>query len=304
MHPRLSLFSLFLLSCARSSPDIQPEPSRTAPWEPPPLIPVGAAPELVAEKPAKAPGVMPGVTAQAPKKNQLIPTEKSADFEIKFALRSWKISENGNGVHVLLDNKRVRRLHNPKKKLKLGDFTGNQPLDEGEHILAILPVHPNGESVKPTKFRSPIAIIPFYVGKKTEPTWKEKEPMVIMNAPASGKIPKEGALIDFYLVNAELMRGKTTLHIAVSGPDFSKAESLVQWTPWRVKNAQPGEYLAKFEIFRYVPDSFESGSAVQVNLVSKPVPGKWASVTREYILENLSIHKRKREHRPNCTQLC
>ncbi|MCU0657220.1 MAG: hypothetical protein MUF64_18755 [Polyangiaceae bacterium] len=230
--------------------------------------------------------MMPSVTAQAPRKDQLIETEKSAEFEIKFALRSWKIKEGGPGVHLILDNRRVRRLHDPKKTLKLGDFTGGKPLDEGFHLLAILPVHPSGESVKPTKFKSPIALVPFYVGKKTEPTWKDKDPLVILNAPTSGSVRSEGLLFDYFLVNTQLARGKIVLHAAISGPDLAKGASIHDWKPWRVRNAQAGDYLTKLELFHYVPDSFESGSAVSVNLVSKPMPGPWASVTREFVLEN------------------
>jgi hypothetical protein len=281
-----SLALLSLASCAGEVSSISPDPGPPTETSTPAPAPLPAAiPEFVEEKPAKAPGAIPGVTAQAPKKDEVIPAEKSADFEIKFSLRGWTLKEGGNGVHLILDNRRVRAIHDPKRKLKLGDFTGGKPLDEGFHLLAILPVHPSGESVKPTKFRSPAAILPFYVGKKTEPTWKDKEPLLLLNAPASGKIPPAGALFDVYLVNAELARGKVVLHASISGPELAKGESISQWKPWRVKNARPGEYLTKVELFHYVPDSFESGSSVSVNLVSKPMPGKWTSVTREFILE-------------------
>ncbi|MCS6899082.1 MAG: hypothetical protein RMJ98_05195 [Myxococcales bacterium] len=273
-----------LASCTREALLISPDPSPPAPLPSPPALPA-ATPEFVEEKPAKTPSAMPSVTAQAPKKDEVIPVEKSAEFEIRFTLRNWTIKEGGNGVHCILDNWRVRAIHDPKRKLRLGDFTGGKPLEEGFHLLAILPVHPGGESVKPTKFKMPAAILPFYVGKKTEPTWNSKEPLLLLNAPVSGKIPSAGVLFDFYLVNTELARGKVVVHASISGPDLARGESMSQWRPWRIKNAQPGEYLTKVELYHYVPDSFESGSAVSVNLVSKPMPGKWTSVTREFLLE-------------------
>lgn len=286
MHRPFALLTLLALtSCTQETPSIEPDPAPTpTPLREAPPTPA-ATPEFLEEKPAKAPGAMPGVTAQAPKKDQVIPTDKSADFEIKFGLRGWQLKEGGNGVHLILDNRRVRAIHDPKKKLKLGDFTGGKPLDEGFHLLAILPVFPSGESVKPTKFRSPIAVVPFFVGKKTEATWKDKQPLLLLNTPTSGKTPPDGALFDFYLVNTDLAKGKVVLHASISGPDLAKGESLSQWRPWRVKNARPGDYLTKIELFHYVPDSFESGSAVSVNLVSKPMPGPWTSVTREFALE-------------------
>ena len=289
MSVRLSLAVVVLVGgCAPGSGD---EPSvradetrvRVAPVAPVPAAPPTGPTDFVEMKATKAPGVLPGVTAKSPTKNQVIATDKSAAQVVKFDLRSWKIAPGGNAVHVILDNQRVRKVTDIKKTLTLGDFTDGKPLSEGAHLLAILPVYATGESVKPAQKRSPAAIVPFYVGKKTDDGPKDGAPLLILNTPVSGQA--DGAMLDFYVVNAELARGRFVVHAAVAGPELSRGESIHQWRPWRIANARAGEHTVKVELFEFVADSFESGSAVAVNKVSKPVPGLWATATRDVILD-------------------
>ncbi len=286
--PRIALLAALTLlaACSRDDTPIAPEPPAPAP-APAPAPQAPPAVEFVEEKPTKTAGPLPSVTAKAPTKNQLIPADKSADFEIKFDLKNWKLEPKGGGkaVHVILDNEKTRRIVDLKRPLKLGDFSGGKPLAEGQHLLAILPVHPNGESVKPANRRSPIALVPFFVEKKTDPEWRDTDPLVLLNILASNKVSAEGTLIDYYVDNKELTKGKVVLHAAVSGPDLAKGESISAWKPWRIKNARPGDHIAKIQLFHFVPDSFESGSAISVNLVSKPIPGKFTSVTRQFVLD-------------------
>lgn len=280
----LPLLTLLTLAGCSPRPDaVRADETRVTPAPEPSPAPGLGPVDFTEMKPAKPPAVLPGVTARSPLKNQVIATDKSAAHVIKFDVRSWKLAAGGNAVHVILDNRRVRRVTDLKKPLTLGDFTGGQPLEEGAHLLAILPVFASGESVKPVQKRTPAAIVPFFVGKKTDDGAKDNAPLLILNTPTSG--PAEGAMLDFFVVNAELAKGRFVVHASVAGPELSRGESLHQWRPWSIANARAGEHTVKIELFQFVADSFESGSAISVNKVSKPVPGPWTSATRELILD-------------------
>jgi hypothetical protein len=138
--------------------------------------------------------------------------------------------------------------------------------------------------VKPAGKRAAFASHSFYVGKKVAPLWKDGGPMVLFDPPADGPAPPEGVLIDYYVANAEVARGKHVVHVSVGGPGLGVGTAVVadSLAPWRLKNARPGEYIVRLTLHGYAAELGESSSSTTVSFASKPVPGAFSEVTRSF----------------------
>ena len=254
----------------------------TPPTPPAPALP---AVEFSETEPATPLGKALSVNVRSPSKNQVIPTAKFADTALKIEAPGWTVEPGGKGLHVLIDGFPVKRINDLKAPLTLGDLPGTKNLAEGHHLLIVMPVYASGESVKPTGKKAPVAVVPFFLGKKTAPRWKEGTPLLVLNTPVSGPASSEGLLLDYYVLNAEIATGKYVVHAAVTGPDVAKGESISSWKPWRVKNPRPGPHTVRVQLFHYEANSLESSSAVSVGFSSKQVAGPWAETTREIVVE-------------------
>jgi hypothetical protein len=270
---------------ASAAPEEKPAASASAtasaaPEPPPP--PALPAVEVVAVDPAPPEGAPPSLTISAPTRNQVIPTKKASSFEIKIGASGWKLGDGGKHLCVVLDRRPCRRVDDLARPLRLADLDGS--LDEGQHVISVLARRASGEFVRPQGKRAAFASISFFVGKKGSIVHKDGAPMLFFSAPAEGTPPPEGVLLDYYVANAEIAEGKYVVHASIGGPgiDSGVGLSLAAWKPLRVRNARPGDHLARFSLFHYAAELGESTSHTAVTYGSKPVGGPFAEVTREF----------------------
>jgi len=242
--------------------------STSAAAAPPALPPVELVAGALAEPPAKA----PSLRIAAPKAEQVIAADKVGDSEVKLELSGWDVPAGGNHVHVILDGQPYKRIDDAKAPIKLKDVAPGYALAEGQHVLVAFPSRPTHESVKPIGKDSPLAVVSFWVGKKTMPTWKSTDPTFVFSRPKGandGAPPEAGILVDWYLANVELGEGKHAIEAVLRGPGIegeSKA-TIRAWTPWRLRNPRDGEYQLRMTL---------------VDKDGKPVPGAWNDVTRKF----------------------
>lgn len=278
---------------ATATADAKPEPP-----PPPPLPPV----ELVEVPASPPPGPPPTLAIAAPTKNQVIPAQKVAAFEIKLSvkaaarptlkgtanadprstLKPWKLGEDGDHLCVVLDRTPCRRVDDLGRPLRLGELAAF--IDEGQHVLTVLARRGSGEFVRPAGKSAPVASHAFFVGKKVPPVQKDGSPMLFFSPPEGGPAPPEGVLIDFYVVNAEVAAGKYVVHATVGGPGIEQGVGIAIHAPqpMRLRNARPGEYLARLSLLQFASELGESRSFTTVTSTAQPVKGLFSEVTRSF----------------------
>jgi hypothetical protein len=252
--------------------------AKPAPPPPPPLPPV----ELVEVPATPLSGPPPALSIAAPAKNQVIPAQKVAAFEIKLSSKGWKLGEGGNHLCVVLDRTPCRRVDDLGRPLRLGDIAAF--IDEGQHVLTVLARRGSGEFVRPAGKSAPVASHSFFVGKKVPPVHKDGSPMLFFSPPEGGPAPPEGVLIDFYVTNAEVAAGKYVVHASVGGPGIEQGIGIAIHAPqpMRLRNARPGEYIARLSLFRFGSELGESKSFTTVTSTAQPVGGLFSEVTRSF----------------------
>ncbi|MCC6648242.1 MAG: hypothetical protein IT374_22060 [Polyangiaceae bacterium] len=248
-----------------------PPPAAPEPPPPPPLPAV----ELVEGTPAAAPDKAPTIALRAPARDQVISRDKAGDFEVKIDLKGWDVPAGGNHVHLILDGRPYKRIDDPKQPVKLKDIDPNHELKEGEHVLVAFPSRPTHESVKPVGKAAPVAVVPFFIGKKGEITWKPTDPTLVYSRPKganNGPPPAEGILVDYYLVNAELGDGKFAVRATLKGPGAEEGKTITtkSWKPLRVVHPRGGAYSLHLEL---------------LDKDGKVVPGPMNDVTREFTVD-------------------
>lgn len=182
-------------------------------------------PEVVFQQvePSPAPANMPAVAILSPKKNSVIPTAKAGETVVKLDVKGWELT-GGNHVQLIVDNHPYTRIDDLKRVVKLGDLLDVRDLGPGQHFVAALLARGNGETVKPAGTKVPAAVVSFFVDNKKTVLWKEGSPLLIYSSPQSGPAPKEGVLVDFYVMNAQIKQGNTVVHVSVSGPGLRVGE--------------------------------------------------------------------------------
>lgn len=226
---------------------------------------------------------MPTVSLLSPKKNAVIPAAKAAETLVKVDVKGWDLT-GGNHVQLIVDNRPYLRIDDLKRPVKLGDIVDARDLGPGQHFVAALLARGNGETVKPAGKKVPAAAVSFFVDSKKDVQWKEGSPLLVYSVPRNGPVPKDGLLVDFYLLNGQIKQGNLVVHASVSGPGLRAGESLSEWKPWRVNNARPGLYVIQVGLFLYEAAEFDSASTTAIATVSKPAPGRWNTVTGEFTL--------------------
>lgn len=218
--------------------------------KPPPVAP--APVELKPMDPPASPDAMPKVTILSPKADESIPADKAAAFEVKLEVKDWPTAKEGPHVHLILDDKPYKAIYEPKATVKLSEIVEGDPtLKEGHHVLVAFPSRQGHISVKPDKGKSPVAVVPFWVGKKGKPEWKPTDPTLIYSRP---KGENKGAMadplmIDFYLLNAELGEKKNAVRVTVTPPSGEpKSTTMTSWTPLNVTGLPNGEVKVKLEL--------------------------------------------------------
>jgi len=227
-------------------------------------------------------GTPPVLGITAPAKNQLIPANKAAAFDIKLVMKGGKVGDGAFRICVVLDKKPCRKVDDLARPLHLGDLEPS--LDEGQHVLSALVQRASGEFVRPAGKNGPIASQTFFVGKKVTPVFKDGSPMLFFSGPEPGPAPPEGVLIDFYVGNAEVADHKYVVHASVGGPGIETGIgiSVHAQQPMRLRNARPGGYLAQLSLHRFMSELTESTSITSVVRTAQPVPGVFSEITRNF----------------------
>jgi hypothetical protein len=157
-------------------------------------------------------------------------------------------------------------------------------IDEGQHVLSVLARRASGEFVRPAGKSAAFASSSFFVGKKVPPVHKDGSPMLFFSPPEGGPAPPEGVLIDFYVANAEVAAGKYVVHASVGGPGIEQGVGIAihSPSPMRLRNARPGEYIARVSLLRFASELGESKSFTTVTATAQPVGGLFSEVTRSF----------------------
>jgi hypothetical protein len=209
---------------------------------------------------------LPTVKIAAPRANEVIAAAKASDFAIKLDVKNWATATGAAHVHLILDNKPYKPIYDTKAPIKMSELSP-EPLAEGQHVLVAFPSRPNHESVKT---KDALAVVSFYVGKKTADTVDIKKPMLIFSRP-KGQYDGELAnhvLVDFYTANNAVGEGKGSVRLSVTGPGIDKelsADAKSWGAPFYLDNLQSGSYAVNLELR---------------DKDGKPVPGPWNSTAR------------------------
>ena len=229
----------------------------------PPLPPVTLASGQASPDPA-AP--LPTVKIAAPRKDEVLPADKAADFAVKLDVKGWQTATGSQHVHLILDNKPYKAIYDTKAPIKLSELSGGT-LEEGQHVLVAFPSRANHESVKT---KDALVVVPFFVGKKGEAKLDPKKPMLIYSRP-KGDYKGDAAnhvLVDFQVANVTLAEGKDHVHATVTGPGIEKeltAHVEKFGAPLYLDGLRNGAYEIKLELL--------GGD-------NKPLAGPWNSTTR------------------------
>lgn len=276
-----TLAASLALACGGGNDNLPPPPPPPPPppevltvTPPPSTLVDAAAPEPVLPPVTLAPGQaspdpaapLPTVKLTAPRRDEVIPTAKAADFAVKLDVRGWQTAMGSQHVHLILDNKPYKAIYDTKAGVKLSELSGGA-LEEGQHVLVAFPSRANHESVKT---KDALVVVPFYVGKKGDAKLDPKKPMLVYSRP-KGDYKGDAAnhvLIDFQVVNVALAEGKEHVHVAVTGPGIEKelTGSVEKFgTPLYLDGLRNGAYELTVEL---------------MGADKKPLAGLWNRTTR------------------------
>ncbi len=256
-------------AASSTAPDaISAASAEATPPPPPPAPPVPLLQGVASPDPA-AP--TPTVKFVAPTKDQVIPTAKASDFEVRVDVKNWKTAKGDAHVHLILDGKPYKPLFDTKLPVKLSELTGGDAIADGQHVLVAFPSRANHESVKTA---GSLAVLQFWVGKKGEKVEDVSKPMVIYSRP-KGEYKGDMAnhvLVDFQVANVTLAQDKEHVHIAVSGPGIEgekTADATKFGAPFYLDNLQDGSYSVKLSL---------------LGADGKELPGPWNSSTHSFTI--------------------
>ena len=247
--------------------DAGPAASAQAATPPPPPAPPVQLVQGVASPDPAAP--LPTVKFVAPTKDQVIPSAKASDFEVKVDVKNWKTAKGDAHVHLIVDGKPYKPLFDTKLPVKLSELTGGEPLADGQHVLVAFPSRANHESVKTA---GALTVTEFWVGKKGDKVQDIGKGMLIYSRP-KGEYKGDMAnhvLVDFQLANDKLAADKDHVHIEVTGPGIDgekSADATSYGAPFYLDNLQDGSYSVKLEL---------QGAD------GKALPGTWNSNARTF----------------------
>jgi len=270
---------LLMTACGEPPPPETPPPPPPPPATaaPPPTTEAPAAPpeppkpppvEIKAKEAPAKPEKMPSIKFSAPKANESIKADKAANYEVKWEVKDWPLEKGGAHMHLIIDNQPYKAIYDAKGSIKLGEIAEGAKLDEGQHILVAFPSRKTHISVKPQDGKSPLVVIPFWIGKAGKDGWKTTDPTLVYSRPKGtyeGDMAKD-VLLDFYLINAELGEGKYAVQATVTPPvGEAKQMKIASWGPYSLLNLPAGDNKVKLEL---------------LDKDGKLVPGAWNSTER------------------------
>lgn len=160
------------------------------------------------------------------------PTEGAAD-------RGLAISDQGQHVHLIVDNEPYLAIYDASEPVSLGE------LDPGSHAVRAFPSRQWHESVKePGAFASQEFAVGGVGGPSVMPP---DEPLLTYSRP-KGSYEGAGAdsiMVDFYLTNVELEPGGHRVRLTVN--DAVEYE-ITEWKPHFLVGVPPGEHTVTLEL--------------------------------------------------------
>jgi hypothetical protein len=260
---------LFVVSCGPSEPEAKtpPQPSVTAePTPTPPPMASSAEPVASASATPPAPPKEPAVVEDMTPSPDPTPTPtvkivapatelsigdpaKAKDYVVRLDVKNWSTAEDGDHVHLILDNHPYKKIFDLKTPIKMGELLPpGVELTEGQHVLHAFPSRSTHESVKA---KGASAMATFWVGKKGKPTYDYKKPHLVYSRPKGtygGDMAKE-VLIDFYLMGTTLDKGEK-VHYTITGPGLDQPLSgdFTKWAPKVAKHLGTGEFEFKLDL--------------------------------------------------------
>ncbi len=173
------------------------------------------------------------------------------------AERGLAFSEDGQHVHVIVDNRPYQAIYDLSDPVELND------LEPGAHVLRAFPSRSWHESVKlPGAF----AATTFFVGDTAGTAPADLDaPLLTYSRP---KDSYEGAdadsiMVDFYLANVELEEGGHTVRLSVDGEPVYE---MTRWVPHYILGLPAGTHWIRLQLLD--PDG-------------QPVPGAFNDTERE-----------------------
>jgi len=240
---------------AMPTPTPTPTMTATATDTVPTVAPKPPPPTVDDMTPSPDPKPLPASHILSPANDQSIgEAAKAKDFVVKFDVKNWKLGDNGQHLHLILDNGPYKKLTDAKAPVKLGDLIGEgKDIAEGQHFLILFPSRGTHETVKG---KGAASIVTFWVGKKdkTKTVWDGKKRLLVYSRPKGDNWGEMGknVMIDFYLVNETLEEGDNDkVHYTISGGALDQPVSgdFTKWAPKIVKGLPKGEYDVKLELW-------------------------------------------------------
>jgi len=229
---------------------------------------VDFVPAKVSAPPEKA----PKLTFKVPGYEQTVPAHSAKESRVKVEIKNWKPGPDDGYVQYILDNKPFRPVMDLNEAVTLGDVNGGADLEEGEHVLVAVPCRPNHESIK---VEGAVSVSRFYVGKKKGDTYKSRAPMFVLGSPYGTQTGEKAtdALVDFYVLNAELGRSSYAVRTNIKGPGI-KADGLqrtiMEWSPYLLMTLHDGTYTVTMEL---------------IDKDGNVMPGPWNSTVRTFTVK-------------------
>jgi hypothetical protein len=170
----------------------------------------------------------------SPKENEVL---HKSDFEMIFELTNYDLEQDGNHIHVILDNMPYRPHYDEGAPVKFEDVAA------GTHVIRVFPSRPWHES---WKNQEAFAMVTFHVQKKGNRPIDYSKPVLTFSRPKGiykGEKAKE-ILFDFWLWNADLREGGYQVRYTLNG----KSKILTKWEPVWWKELSTGTHTVIFEL--------------------------------------------------------
>jgi hypothetical protein len=224
---------------ATAATEPQPAAAQPAPPPEPPAAPV----QVVAAESTPIEGAMPTFKIRTPREGQLIKTET---VEVKFDLKNWALSPDGNHVHLIVDNEPYIAIRDAQKPIELRALVQKeraQDLTEGTHVLRMFPSRPHHESVKDA---GAFDVKVFHFKKKSEGfSFDPKAPLLTYSRPKGCSVLGSRVLLDFYVSGTQLSAAGHRVRVTI---DDATTTDIVSWTPHYIENLPEGEHRLRLQL--------------------------------------------------------
>jgi hypothetical protein len=198
------------------------------------------------------PEPMPRLAIRSPESETIVASDSAVGHAVVIDDGGWLAGAAGRRIAIFLDDFRVRYRKQGDPAVTLGDLVpDNVDLSYGEHLIAAVPVHSNGELVKPNGDRAPHALARFWVGERRAPLAPLDAPFLFYAEPQgtyNGAAAANSARIDFYVVNSKLAENALSLEATVSGAGGTHTQRLVEWRPYLLSGLTSGDHTVTLRL--------------------------------------------------------